>query len=383
MISAASAAVAEASGLASAYVHIPFCARICPYCDFTVVAGRDDVVNRYISALRREIAESAPWRPLDAVFVGGGTPSRVGADRLGGLLEEIRGRHGIAIDAEVTLEANPEDVDLVGARALVAAGFTRISLGVQSFDDEVLADLGRVHDAERAVAAVGAALAAGFGSVSVDLIFGSPAESDSSWLASLRTAVDLEPHHVSTYALTVEPGTVLWKEVRHGASEPDADVQADRWDMAVSVLTAAGYERYEVSNHARVGHHCRYNAAVWAHAEYLAFGLGAHGYRNGVRTVNVRRLDTYLDRVERGMGPVQASEEVGGWAAEQERLLVGLRRTAGAVLGEGGIELLRSDWGRRLVDHGVVAEVDDRLVVTRPLLTDEVLRAILALEPPA
>ena len=382
MISAASAAVAEASGLASAYVHIPFCARICPYCDFTVVAGRDDGVDRYISALRREIAESAPWRPLDAVFVGGGTPSRMGVDRLGGVLDELRGRHGIATDAEVTLEANPEDIDIDAARALVAAGFTRISLGIQSFDNAVLADLGRVHDAERALAAVGAALAAGFASVSVDLIFGSPAESDSSWMASLRTAIDLGPDHVSTYALTVEPGTVLWKEVRRGASEPDADVQADRWEMAVSVLAAAGYERYEVSNHARAGHHCRYNAAVWARAEYLAFGVGAHGYRNGVRTVNVRRLDTYLDRVERGIGPIQASEEVGGWAGEQERLLVGLRRTAGAVLGAGGMLLLRSDWGRRLVENGVVAVVDDRLVVTRPLLTDEVSRAILALEPP-
>ncbi len=175
---------------------------------------------------------------------------------------------------------------------------------------------------------------------------------------------------------------MLWKQVRRGAEEPDADVQADRWEMAAEMLAAEGYERYEVSNHALAGHHCRYNAAVWAHAEYLAFGVGAHGYRNGVRTVNVRRLDTYIDRIERGLGPVQSSDPVEGWALEQERLFVGLRRTGGVVLGQGGEALVVSDEGRRLLDLGVIDVLEDRLVVTRPLLTDEVLRTVLGLDPP-
>lgn len=382
MISVASAAAVEdAAHLATAYVHIPFCARVCPYCDFTVVEGRDGLTDRYVAALRQEITSSPTWRPLDAVFVGGGTPSRIGANRLGSILDTIRSEHGIGERAEVTLEANPEDIDDESAAALVAVGFSRISLGVQSFDDAVLADLGRVHDSRRATESVEAALGAGFASVSVDLIVGSPAETTASWDGTLRAALALGPQHISAYSLTVEPGTVLWKQVRGGAPEPDDDIQADRWEAANEMLEAGGYERYEVSNFSRPGHHCRYNAAVWGHAEYLAFGVGAHGFRNGVRTVNVRRLDTYIERVEAGIGPTQSSDPIEGWAREQERLFVGLRRTAGAVLGDAGAALISSDAGRRLVDYGVIDVVDDHLVITRPLLTDEVLRAVLALEP--
>ncbi|MEX0756724.1 MAG: coproporphyrinogen-III oxidase family protein, partial [Acidimicrobiia bacterium] len=289
--------------------------------------------------------------------------------------------HGIRAGAEVTLEANPEDIDDESAAALVDVGFSRISLGVQSFDDGVLADLGRMHDSRRATESVAAASRAGFDSVSVDLIFGSPTETAASWERTLRSAIELAPQHISTYSLTVEPGTVLWKQVRSGAPEPDGDIQADRWEAATEMIESAGYERYEVSNFSRPDHHCRYNAAVWGHAEYLAFGVGAHGYRDGMRTVNVRRLDTYVERVETGIGPTQASEPVEGWAREQERLFVGLRRTAGAVLGDGGAALIASDAGRRLVEHGVIDVVDGRLVITRPLLTDEVLRAVLALDP--
>jgi oxygen-independent coproporphyrinogen III oxidase len=382
MSSASAASVEAEAELASAYVHIPFCARICPYCDFTVVAGRDDVVDRYVAALIRDIESTPPWRALDAVFVGGGTPSRVGPARLSTILEAIEASHGIVEGAEVSLEANPEDLDDETVSELVSVGFTRVSLGVQSFDDLVLKALGRVHTAAQAVAATEAVLSAGFESVSVDLIFGSPAETTESWRASLQTVIDLEPQHVSTYSLTVEPGTVLWKEVRRGAPEPDPDVQADRWEMASDLLGQAGYERYEISNFARPGHHCRYNAAVWAHADYLAFGVGAHGFRGGIRTANVRRLDTYLDRVEQGIGPVQTTDAIEGWALEIERLFVGLRRTNGVQIGVGGEALMASAAGKRLADHGVIARQGDRLVITRPLLTDEVLRTLLALDSP-
>ena len=384
MISAASVAAVEAAAdIASAYVHIPFCARVCPYCDFTVVAGRDEVTDRYLAALEIDIASTPAWRPLDAVFVGGGTPSRIGPERLAAVLDSIRAHHGIAPGAEVTLEANPEDLAPGVGERLVAAGFNRISLGVQSFDHRVLEDLGRVHDRDGAVRAVELARQSGFSSVSIDLIFGSPAETAESWKQTLRTALGLSPHHVSTYALTVEPGTVLWKQARRGAAAPDADVQADRWEMASEMLASAGFERYEVSNHALPGHHCRYNAAVWAQAEYLAFGVGAHGYRNGVRTANVRRLDTYIDRLERGLGPVQSADPVDGWALELERLFVGLRRTSGVALGQGGRSLIASEEGKRLLEHGVIRIRDDRLVVTRPLFTDEVLRTVLGVVPPS
>ncbi|MDX1448987.1 MAG: radical SAM family heme chaperone HemW [Acidimicrobiia bacterium] len=384
MISPASAAAVEAAAaLRTAYVHIPFCGRVCPYCDFTVVAGRDDLADRYLAALVSEIESVIPWGPLDAVFIGGGTPSRFGPDRIERVIAALADHHGLRDAAEVTMEANPEDIDPGSAQAFHRSGVTRLSVGVQSFDDEVLVSLGRTHDSHRARAGVEAGLAAGFESVSIDLIYGTPNETDRSWEHTLRTALDIRPPHISAYSLTVEPGTVLWKEVRRGAPEPDPDVQADRWELTEQVLGDAGYERYEVSNHALPGHHCRYNAAVWAHAEYLAFGVGAHGYRDGVRTANVRRLDTYLARVSQGIGPVQSSDLVTGWAAEQERLLVGLRRAGGVVPGAGGTELLASDRGRRLLELGVIEVDGERLVVRRPLLTDEVLRAVLELDPPA
>lgn len=383
MISAASAASVEAAaGLRTAYVHVPFCARVCPYCDFTVVAGRDDVAERYLDALVVEVRSALPWGPLDAVFIGGGTPSRVGPERIRTVIGAVAEQHGLAVDAEISMEANPEDIDAKSAESFRSAGVTRLSLGIQSFDDEVLARLGRMHDHHTARNAVRSAVMAGFQSVSVDLIYGTPNETDRSWEATLETAVALAPQHVSAYSLTVEPGTVLWKEVRRGAPEPDPDVQADRWEVAEQLLSEAGYERYEVSNHARPGHHCRYNSAVWGHAEYLGFGVGAHGYRNGVRTVNVRRLDTYMERTERGIGPTQSADVVAGWAAEQERLFVGLRRAAGVVAGEGGRALVASAHGQRLLEAGVVEIEHDRLRVTRPLLTDAVLRAVLDLRPP-
>ncbi|MFP5331662.1 MAG: radical SAM family heme chaperone HemW [Acidimicrobiia bacterium] len=376
------AAVEAAASLRTAYIHVPFCARVCPYCDFTVVTGRDDAVDRYVNALATEIRSSVPWGPLDAVFIGGGTPSRIGAERIASILAVIGEHHGLDPAAEISMEANPEDIDQKSAEAFRSAGVTRLSLGVQSFDNEVLRALGRMHDDARARAAVRSALATGFRSVSVDLIYGAANETDRSWEATVTAAIELGPPHVSAYSLTVEPGTVLWKEVRRGAPEPDPDAQADRWETADRLLSQAGYERYEVSNHARPGHHCRYNSAVWGHAEYLGFGVGAHGFRNGVRTVNVRRLDTYVERTEQGIGPTQASEVVEGWAAEQERMFVGLRRTGGVVAGVGGRALLASPRGRRLVDAGILEGDEDRIRVRRPLLTDEVLRAVLDLEDP-
>ncbi len=370
----------SAAALRTAYVHIPFCARICPYCDFAVVEGRGGVVDRYVDAVLREIDDEAAWGPLDAVFFGGGTPSSVPPSALSRILSGLVDRFGLAADAEVTLEANPEDWAHDRAATLAEIGFTRVSFGAQSFDEVVLAALGRRHGPHDIVRAVEVARSELFASVSLDLIFGTPSESLASWGATVERAIALGVDHVSTYSLTVEPPTALGRAVRAGAPAPDPDDQADKWELAEERLGAVGLVRYEVSNHARPGHPCRYNLGVWAQGEYLAFGMGAHGFRSGIRKRNVRRLDTYLDRVEAGLGAVQATDTVDGWVAEVERLMLGLRRRAGVVAGEGGAALLASPDGHRLVEAGVVAEIDGRLVVTRPLLTDEVVRAVLGLE---
>ncbi len=367
----------RAATWAGAYVHIPFCARLCPYCDFVVVVGRDEDADRYLRALTYEIAAEPPWRPLDAVSFGGGTPSRFDGWRLASVVEALAARFGLAADAEVGLEANPEDWTPALAAELAAAGFGRVSFGAQSFDPDVLAALGRRHRPGDVARAVETARDAGFRSVNLDLIYGHPAEDTASWEATLDAALALDPDHLSVYALTVEPGTDLWRAVRAGVPPPDPDAQADRWELAQVKATAAGLVRYEVSNLARLGHACRYNLTVWARGEYLGFGVGAHGFRDGVRKVNVRRLDTYLRRVEAGIGPVQATEVVAGEEAERERLMLGLRRAAGVRLGDAGQALVDSEEGRRLIAAGVVEVRGDRLVVRRPLLTDTVTRLVL------
>ena len=377
-----SARLADTAGdWVAAYVHIPFCARLCPYCDFAVVAGRDASVPRYVAALRKEIGGEPGWKPLDAIYVGGGTPSRLSAVLLGSIVDDLSKRFGLTDQAEVSLEANPEDWNGAVADGLLDVGFERVSFGVQSFDPAVLESLGRVHTPDQAATAVGVARAAGFRSVNIDLIFGTPGETEASWRASLDRALALEPDHLSLYALTVERGTELSRAVAAGAAAPDPDVQADAYEAADTACRAAGLIQYETSNWARPDHGCVYNLITWAQGEYLAFGAGAHGHRNGVRRRNVRRLDAYLDRVEGGLSPQQGAEELDPWKREQERLMLGLRRTVGVVPGSGGAALLDSPWGRRLMEASVLGMVGGRMVVLRPLLGDEVGRAVLALQP--
>ena len=367
---------------AAAYVHIPFCSAVCPYCDFAVVAGADDRIDRYIDAVVVEVELSAAWRLLDAVYFGGGTPSHVRPDLLGRIVAALQARHGIATDAEMSLEANPEDFSEQSADELLAAGFNRVSFGAQSFDDVVLTRLGRRHRATNIERSVENARRAGFGNVSLDLIFGTPEETEGSWERSLHGAVDLRPDHVSCYALTVEPGTPLHREVKAGAAAPDPDIQADRYELAERLLPMAGLERYEVSNWSRPGQECRYNLVVWAQGEYEAYGNGAHRFLDGVRSHNVRRLDAYMDRVESGVRPIAGADPIEGWDVEIDRLFVGLRRSAGVSPGPGVDSLVQTDGGQMLLGEGIIELVEGRLIVRRPLLTDEVHRQVLDLDPP-
>lgn len=371
-----SSSVDAAADLTAAYVHIPFCARVCPYCDFNVVAGEDDLIDPYVDAVVAEIERTPRWETLDAVSFGGGTPSRVPARRLGRIIRTLDHRLGLGARAEISLEANPEDWSPRLASDLLEAGFTRVSFGVQSFEPRTLAALGRLHTPDQAVAAVAGAIRSGF-QVNVDLIFGTPEETLDEWIAGVETALGLGIDHLSVYALTVERGTPLSRAIARGAPAPDEDFQAAEYEAVERRIR--DLQRYEVSNYALPGRECRYNLITWAQGEYLGFGAGAHGHRSGVRTRNVRRIDAYLRRIEAGETPVQGTEQLDPWGREQERLILGLRRSAGVATGEGGRALLASAQGLRLLEAGVIAERDDRIVVLRPLLTDEVSRSVLAL----
>jgi len=365
-----------------AYVHLPFCRRVCPYCDFAVVAGREDLMGRYTSALLAEIRSAEPFpAPLDAVSVGGGTPSQLPPEALAAILAAIAERLGLAPGAEVSIEANPEDWSPTLVEALVGAGCNRVSLGAQSFDPGVLAALGRRHRPEQAAEAVAVARRAGFASVGLDLIYGTPGESGTSWRGSVTRALEAGADHLSTYALTVERGTALSRAVTAGAPGPDPDQQADRYEEAVGRAAQAGLVRYETSNFARPGHACLYNLITWARGEYEGFGAGAHRHRGGSRSWNLRRVDRYVERLEAGTSPVSGGETLGPWEREQERLVLGLRRVAGVEAGPGGRRLVGSPAGRRLLDAGVLEQVEGRLRVADPLLGNEVARAVLALDP--
>ena len=371
----------RAASWRSSYVHIPFCARRCPYCDFAVVAedeagGRE--ADRYVDAVIAEIdMEMGPFR-LDAVNIGGGTPTRLTAAHLGRILEALDERLGIADGAEISIEANPEDWTGDLALSLRSVGFNRVSFGVQSLDPVVLAALGRAHSPEQAQGAVRAARSAQFASINVDLIYGTPEESDESWCRSVDAVLALGVDHLSAYALTVEGGTALSRAVLAGAPAPDPDRQADRFEYVASAADAAGLIRYEISNWADVGHACRYNLSTWMMGEYVAFGTGAHDHRHGARSRNVRRLDAYLSQVEGGTRPRSGSEQLDDFESERERFMVGLRLAAGVEEGEIGPPFLESRDGRRLIEAGVIGMTGRHVVVRRPLLTDLVARSVLS-----
>ena len=275
-------------GLFGIYVHVPFCLTRCHYCDFVTYTGMEGLRRPYAAALGEEAAMAAaalgPEPPVvTSVFVGGGTPTLLPAEDLGRLLARLRELLPFADGAEVTVEANPETVDAAMAEGLAGAGVTRVSMGAQSFDDRVLAGLGRVHDAARVAAAVTTLRAAGLAALNLDLIYGGPGEDAGSWSATLEAAIALGPEHLSAYALTIEPATKFGRLVASGRmAEPGEDDLADRYEMACSALAAAGYHHYEVSNWARdsIDHlqASRHNLTYWRRGRYLGLGAGAHEF---------------------------------------------------------------------------------------------------------
>lgn len=316
------------------YVHIPFCKHRCSYCDFNTYEGLDHLHATYTDALVREIERwSGEQRPATSVFFGGGTPTLLAPEALGRILEAVRVRFGLAPDAEVTIEANPETIDERSAAALLEAGFARISIGVQSLSPNVLRHLDRTHPGEVALAAIAAARRAGFEDINADLIYGSPWESDEDWSRSLDGVVAAGVDHVSAYALTIEEGTPLATLFGTGrAPNVDPDLQASRYEMAEERLAAAGFDRYEVSNWARPGRASRHNVLYWSAGDYLGFGAGAHGHVGGHRWWTTRLPREFIASVDASASTVDGSEDLYGDQRAGEALMLGLRLRDGVAL---------------------------------------------------
>lgn len=395
----ASVAEGAAERAFGVYLHVPFCRVRCGYCDFNTYTsaelggGADQ--SGYAATARRELELAAdvlhraglPRRPAATVFVGGGTPTLLPPADLAALLDGVRVTVGLADGAEVTAEANPDSVTPESLAALAAAGFTRVSFGMQSAVPHVLATLDRTHDPERVPAAVGWARDAGL-AVSLDLIYGTPGESLADWSASVQAALACEPDHVSAYALVVEDGTRLAARVRRGeVAAPDDDDLADKYELADDLFAAAGLAWYEVSNWARTPPDaCRHNLGYWHGDDWWGVGPGAHSHVGGVRWWNVRHPRAYADRLAAGRSPAHGREALGPRERHEEAVLLGVRLAEGLPVdalddpGRAGVPALVVDG---LVEP-LAGDAPDRrhpprVVLTRRgrLLADAVVRALL------
>lgn len=367
------------------YIHVPFCATRCGYCDFNTYTPSETESSyaAYLDALDKELELAAEKVGLTAetVFIGGGTPSLLGAEGLGRILEKVRNTFGLTPDAEVTTESNPESTSPEYFAGLKDAGFTRVSLGMQSASTPVLKVLDRQHTPGRAVAAAKEAKAAGFEHVNLDLIYGTPTETDDDVRKSLDAVLSADVDHVSAYSLIVEDGTAMARKVRTGQlPAPEEDVYADRYEIIANRLEEAGFEWYEVSNWAKPGGECRHNLLYWRGGNWWGAGPGAHGYVNRFRYFNVKRPEKYNTMLADGVLPIDGSETITDEESHFEQIMLGLRLKEGIPrqwVGEGAQGVVDKH-----VRGGVLAEENGRIFATDSgrLLIDGVITDILAAE---
>lgn len=318
------------------YLHFPYCWSRCHYCAFNTVRWDREQSERFLAALRAEIEREGDRlvnREVTTVYLGGGTPSIFAAEAIAAVLDAVRARFRVAFDAEITLEANPGTVRADKFEMLARAGVTRLSMGVQSFQDDELTFLGRAHTAAVAEQAYAQARAAGFANINLDFIYALPDQPLERWHATLSRAVALRPEHLSAYALTIEPDT------RFGAAEargelviPGDDAQRRFFAWTRDFLRDAGYPPYEISNYARPGRACRHNLAYWSQQEYLGLGPGAYSYLDGRRFCKQHVIETYIAAIASGRDGVEQSEAISSATAWMEGLVFGLRKTQGVDL---------------------------------------------------
>jgi oxygen-independent coproporphyrinogen-3 oxidase len=364
------------------YIHVPFCSSICNYCNFNRGLFEPGLKDRYVAAVEAEIRRDASRTAVDTIYFGGGTPSLLDPSEIGRLIRACRETFDVAADAEVTIEANPETSTPGRMAAFRGAGVNRVSFGVQSFREEELRRLGRIHSVERARAAVREARGAGFDNISVDLMMWLPQQTRADWQESVEALVDAAPEHASLYLLELYPNAPLKEDMaRAGWSLAPDDDAADMYLWSMGRLERAGYRQYEISNVARPGRESRHNLKYWRDGEWAAFGCGAHGTRAGVRTRNVAATADYVARIEAGLPAIAERRVLSSDERLEEALFTGLRLAEGVDVEAVGTRYGADVWGRfgaglrRFVEAGVLLREGARLRLTREgmLLANEVM----------
>ena len=345
------------------YVHVPFCARRCSYCDFAIAVRSRVPSDEYVTAIASELEVRALGTPpsgVDTIYLGGGTPSRLGPDGVARLIDVVANRFPPAADAEITLEANPDDIDAPSVAAWQAAGVNRISLGVQSFDDRALAWMHRTHDSRRVTDAVDTVREAGLENWSLDLIFALPASLEREWSRDLESAIALAPPHISLYGLTVEPHTPIarWRD-RGATVEGTEDAYEAEYLRADQELSAAGYAHYEVSNFGRPGRWSRHNRGYWSGASYVGLGPAAHGFDGTTRRWNEREYSAWQRVLSTGVDPVSGSETLTDENRIAEEVYLGLRTADGLLVRDEEGDVIRP-W----IDAGWATLRGDRLCLS-------------------
>ena len=369
------------------YIHIPFCASKCPYCDFASVAGKEHLSSRYVDAVVREIlgraGRASPGRVrFDSIYFGGGTPTSLAASEVERILNAVASTAGWASGAEITVEANPARSDAEKFEDLRRLGVNRLSIGLQSFDDGELRFLGRAHTSEEGVRAYTLGREAGFDNVNLDLIFAIPGQTEAVWQSHLNRMIQLGPEHASVYNLTIEQGTEFGRLHRLGRmSLPPEATQGTLYRMAIESLTGAGYRHYEISNFARPGHPSSHNLGYWNGSEYLGVGVSAHSFLNGQRSWNARGLTDYIERIECGGTATVGQEMLSPAERRSEGILLGLRWV------DEGVEaapLLKDPGTRRrlgrLIERDLLERVNGRMRLTRKglMVADAVILEVVS-----
>jgi oxygen-independent coproporphyrinogen-3 oxidase len=330
------------------YIHFPFCRRRCGYCSFVSYQGREADIPEYVKALNKELTMRAAGQRVCSIYFGGGTPSLLSPEQIHEILSVVHSHFTVDEEAEVTLEANPGTVDEIYLTAVRKAEINRLSLGVQSLDDSELALLGRIHTTAEARDAVQFARNAGFTNLSLDLIYGLPGQTLSSWHRTLDELIGLSPEHISLYPLTLEADAPMRLAIQRAEVPPlDPDLTADQYELAQDTLAAHGYHHYEISNWARDGYKCKHNLVYWHNLPYLGVGAAAHSYIDGHRLANTTNLDSYLNVFSRNLPPAwELDEEIGPELQLSETVILGLRLSEGVCL-----EGIQSRFGIDLLKH--------------------------------